>query len=119
MTKNSNKNKNKKSYYLKDKSLKKFILSHSKKIIIDFSKIKIPSFIEFISEENKNQEIKNLNNKNIFQTNKNIINGTEKNLILNCKKLPKFKLSLFEENVFGNINNNTISESKINSFLFD
>lgn len=41
--------------YLKDKSIIKFILQHEEKINVDFSKFKIPSFLDYLKgEEDKN-----------------------------------------------------------------
>ena len=39
--------------YIKDKSLTDFLLRHLKKKPIDISKIKIPSFLDFIKNEEK------------------------------------------------------------------
>ena len=43
--------------YIKDESLKNFLLNHSKVQNIDFSKINIPSFLDILSNEPK-EEIK-------------------------------------------------------------
>ena len=48
--------------FVKDKAIVNFLLEHMKPIKINFSKIKIPSFINFIENED-NQSI----NSNIFQ----------------------------------------------------
>ena len=40
-----------KNKYIKDKSLKNFIYQHSKKQNINFSAIKIPSFLDVLSED--------------------------------------------------------------------
>ena len=108
MTKKIKKSKNKKSYYLKDRSLIKFILSHSKKLKIDFSKIKIPSFEDFLSTE-KEIPFLDLNKYNIDKG----YNETLEN-----KNLPKFQLSTINKFIFEDINNYNNSEYKKNSILF-
>ena len=114
MTKAVRKNKNKKSYFLKDRALIKFILSHSKKLTIDFSKLKIPSFSDFLEN---NQEFIYVNKKNITKINifDKFIFKEKDNKIFGNKNLPKFNLS-FED---YEIENNNKNEYKINSFLFD
>ena len=56
----SKKVKNDKKYkykYIKDKAIKNFILQHTKKPNIDFSKIKIPYFLEFSNDEESSNKL--------------------------------------------------------------
>lgn len=46
--------------YIEDESIKHFILQHSQKIDIDFSKIKIPSFCTCLKKNKKKPKIKKL-----------------------------------------------------------
>ena len=55
---------------VKDKAIVNFLLEHMKPAKINFSKIKIPSFLNFIENEKKDSI-----NSNIFQV-KNIQNGS-------------------------------------------
>ena len=55
---------------VKDKAIVNFLLEHMKPVKINFSKIKIPSFLNFIENEKKDSI-----NSNIFQV-KNIQNGS-------------------------------------------
>ena len=63
----SKKAKNGKKYkykYIKDKGIKNFILQHTQKPEIDFSKIKIPSFLEDFSKDEEsfnNSFLKDIN----------------------------------------------------------
>lgn len=66
--------------YIKDKSLTDFLLRHLKKKPIDFSKIKIPSFLDIIKNEEKEE------NKALTQ------NDSE-----NGKRMPLFGFSLLNE----------------------
>ena len=52
-----------KAKYIKDKCVANFILQHLRKETIDFSKIKIPSFLEFVNNEEK--ESKSFQNHNL------------------------------------------------------
>jgi len=55
MSKPSNKNKGKKRIkkFIKDKAIVDFLLEHMKPSKIDFSKIKIPSFLDYLESEGK------------------------------------------------------------------
>ena len=55
---------------VKDKAIVNFLLEHMKPVKINFSKIKIPSFLNFIENEKKDSI-----NSNIFQV-ENIQNGS-------------------------------------------
>ena len=66
--------------YIKDKSLTDFLLQHLKKEQIDFSKIKIPSFLDFIKNEEKEE------NKALKQSDSE-----------NGKRMPLFGFSLLNE----------------------
>ena len=55
---------------VKDKAIVNFLLEHMKPVKINFSKIKIPSFINFIENEKKDST-----NSNIFQA-ENIQEGS-------------------------------------------
>ncbi len=74
--------------YIKDRAIVNFILQHSKKETIDFSKIKIPSFLDISNAEedghNYNQ-IQNLNQESQATT------------IQNSSNLPTFGFSLLAE----------------------
>ena len=63
MTKHMRNNKNRKSYFLKDRALIKFILSHSKIQKIDFSKVKIPSLSDFLKN---NHELNYFDDINLY-----------------------------------------------------
>ena len=52
--------------FIKDKAIINFLLEHMKPIKIDFSKIKIPSFLEFENDERSKGETKTLDFKNCF-----------------------------------------------------
>ena len=98
---------NRKGKIIKDKTIINFILQHSKKEVIDFSKIKIPSFLDCLNEEEEhsNKLIKKYPNKK---------NKEE----LNCKankRLPMFGLSLL--GTFTN-SENTHSNVGFSSLLF-
>jgi len=56
--------------FVKDKAIVNFLLEHMKPIKINFSKIKIPSFINFIENEKKDSI-----NSNIFKV-ENIQDGS-------------------------------------------
>ena len=96
--------------YIKDKAIIKFIKAHSKRQNIDFSKIKIPSFLD-ISEENEEKE------GFLFSSPKNIFVQKKDNQILGRTIIPAFRfqkknLELLD---FKKSNN----ESSINSLLFN
>ena len=57
--------------FVKDKAIVNFLLEHMKPVKINFSKIKIPSFINFIENEKKDSI-----NSNIFQA-ENIQDGSQ------------------------------------------
>ena len=73
-----------KGKYLEDESIKNFILQHSQKIDIDFSKIKIPSFLYCLKESKKKPKI-NIKNPAPF------IN------ILSDFQLPKYSINTLNE----------------------
>ena len=104
MTKSINKSNIKKTY-IKDRAIIKFIKAHSKVQKIDFSKLKIPSFIDII--ENKEGNKSNQFNKDIFNSN-DLFSGRNKNNLLNTISFPKFKFSTLSDSKFGFIikNNN-------------
>ena len=96
--------------YIKDKAIIKFIKAHSKRQNIDFSKIKIPSFLD-ISEENEEKE------GFLFSSPKKIFVQKKDNQILGRTIIPAFRfqkknLELLD---FKKSNN----ESSINSLLFN
>ena len=112
MTKRRGKTNSRKSYYIKDKAVVNFILAHSKKPKIDFSKIKIPSFFNILKEEENKKYI----DDKIFGTNKIYIRGREtKNL--EPIRFPLFHFSSFKDIYFAFNKNENVS--KINSFLFN
>ena len=89
------KNGNKFKYkYIKNKAIKNFILQHTKKPKIDFSKIKIPSFLEFSNDEES----------------------------FNNTFLKDITLPIFKFNVFSDIKKEGEKENQVktffNSFLF-
>ena len=51
--------KKKTNQYIKDKAIVDFILQHSEKENIDFSKIKIPSFLDYLESEGKKNNSNN------------------------------------------------------------
>ena len=56
--------------FIKDKAIVNFLLEHMKPAKIDFSKIKIPSFISFLEKEEKEAISTNESNKQkIFKDN--------------------------------------------------
>ena len=61
MSKPSNKNKGKKRArkFIKDKEIVDFLLEHMKPSKIDFSKIKIPSFLDYLESEGKKNNSNN------------------------------------------------------------
>ena len=61
MSKPSNKNKGKKRIkkFIKDKAIVDFLLEHMKPSKIDFSKIKIPSFLDYLESEGKKNNSNN------------------------------------------------------------
>ena len=80
--------KNPKFEYIKNKAIVHFIHQHLKKEKIDFSKIKIPSFLDVLNTEedeiNINQ-VPNLNKK------------SEESITLNSRNLPTFGFSLLAD----------------------
>ena len=108
MTKASIKNKTKKKFFIKDRALVKFLLIHSKKQKINFSKIKISSFLdcsdfeESVYRYNSNSDIK--------------FNDEKDNKIMKNNIFPSFHFSSLNE---VNFHFNNLSETKINSRLFD
>ena len=96
--------------YIKDKAIITIIKAHSKRQNIDFSKIKIPSFLD-ISEENEEKE------GFLFSSPKKIFVQKKDNQILGRTIIPAFRfqkknLELLD---FKKSNN----ESSINSLLFN
>ena len=56
--------------FIKDKAIVNFLLEHMKPAKIDFSKIKIPSFISFLEKEEKEAILPNESNEQkIFKDN--------------------------------------------------
>ena len=54
--------------FIKDKAVINFLLEHMKPVKIDFSKIKIPSYLNFLENEEKKQISSNKSNeKKIFK----------------------------------------------------
>ena len=88
MVKKFKKQANKKYKFIKDKSLKKFILQHFKKEKLDYTKFKISSFLECLNSEEEEEIFtgreSNLNKESkIFKIQKDIA-------------LPTFGLSLLK-----------------------
>ena len=71
MAKSSNKNSGKRraTKLIKDKAIVNFLLEHMKPSKIDFSKIKIPSFLAFLEKEGEKKESNNSNNSNEIRPN--------------------------------------------------
>ena len=71
MAKSSNKNTGKKraTKLIKDKAIVNFLLEHMKPLKIDFSKIKIPSFLVFQEKEGEKNISNNSNNSNEIKKN--------------------------------------------------
>ena len=71
MAKSSNKNSGKRraTKLIKDKAIVNFLLEHMKPSKIDFSKIKIPSFLAFLEKEGEKKESNNSNNSNEIRQN--------------------------------------------------
>ena len=71
MSKSSNKNTGKKraTKLIKDKAIVNFLLEHMKPSKIDFSKIKISSFLAFQEKEGEKKESNNSNNSNEIRQN--------------------------------------------------
>ena len=85
--KNLRRNKGKvKRNYIKDKAVVEFILQHSQKERIDFSKIKIPSFLDISADEERPTVLEQ------FDSNKNDELSVQKS-----KKMPIFGFSLLNE----------------------
>ena len=95
----------KKSKYIKDKALIHFINQHSRKEAIDFSKIKIPSFLDL--KNNKDDEFKNIVQK--------IKKNSEIPKVQNRKGLPNFTFSLLS---FLERNEEEQNIPKFNSSMF-
>ena len=49
--------------FIKDKAIIDFLLEHMKPVKMDFSKIKIPTFIDFLENEEKNAIFSNESNE--------------------------------------------------------
>ena len=81
-------NKKSKAKYIEDKCVANFILQHLRKEKIDFSKIKIPSFLDVMNneeEESKSNKNNNLNKK------------SEQPNIQKNNNIPKFGFSFLNE----------------------
>ena len=102
MTKRKGKTNSRKSYYIKDKAIVNFILSHSKKPKLDFSKIKIHPFFNFLKNEDENKKCKD----DIKLFDSNILYTREKeNKMLEPISLPTFQFSSLNNIKFGFIKN--------------
>ena len=75
-----------KGKYIKDKAIVEFILQHSEKERIDFSKIKIPSFLDIIADEEKPTILVQCDS-----------NKNDELTVQKCKKMPIFGFSLLNE----------------------
>lgn len=105
-----------KCHYIKDRAIINFILAHSKKPTIDFSKIKIPSFMDFT----KNDFPENQKENNVLFNSNNLIIKKKENKILGFISPLTYTSSILNEDKFWFINtNNNNNESKIKSFLFN
>ena len=114
MIKSSKKSNIQKYNFMKDRAIVKYILSHSQKSTIDYSKIKIPSFFDNI--DTKEEEEKYIYKQQIFNRNKKYMVENE-NKVLEHISFPTFEFTTLKELNFGFINNN--NESKIKSILFE
>ena len=112
MTKRGGKTNNRK--YIKDKAIVNFILAHSKKPKIDFSKIKIHPFFNIPQNEEDNK--KYLDDKKLFDANKIYIRGKE-NKVMEPISFPTFQFTSFNDLKFEFIKNEDVS--KIKTFLFN
>ena len=113
MTKRKGKSNSRKSYYIKDKAIVNFILAHSKKPKIDFSKIKIHPFFNILHNEEENKKYKDA--PKLFDANELYIRGKEK------KMLEPIPFPTFHFSSLNNINFELIKDgnpSKIKSLLF-
>jgi len=113
MTKRKGKTNIRKSYYVKDKAIVNFILAHSKKPKIDFSKIKIHPFLDF-KNEHENKKCKD--DIKLFDSNKLYIRE-KRNIMLEPIRLPTFQFSSLKNINFEFIKNDNVSKTK--SFLFN
>ena len=52
--------------FIKDKSIVNFLLEHMKPVEIDFSKIKIPPFLNYLENGGKEPILQNNSNEKIF-----------------------------------------------------
>ena len=66
MTKISKNSQQSKKCYITDKAIVNFIKAHSKRPNIDFSKIKIPSFLDLTGNEQENEDFLLNNTKTNF-----------------------------------------------------
>ena len=110
-----NKKKIKYRHYIKDKAIIKFILEHSKKPAIDFSKIKIPSFMEITKNDYHENEKEN---KNLFNSD-DLINKEKVNKKSGFISPKTYTFSISNNRQFWFINNKINIESKIKSSLFN
>lgn len=77
-----------KAKYIKDKCVANFILQHLEEQLIDFSKIKIPPFLDFLN--NGEDESKSIKNDNLNKKAEDPLEQKNKNL-------PKFGFSFLNE----------------------
>ena len=88
--------------YVKDEAIKNFILQHSQKVDIDFSKIEIPSFLNCLKEDKKDPQTKKIKHLSFidilsgFQLPKNSVNSLSKPKEMKNQK-SEFVSSLFED----------------------
>ena len=99
-----------KKTYIKDKAIIKFIKDHSKRASVDYSKIKIPSFLDLT--QNKLEKV-----DCIYFDSEKIFTERKENKMLGPKFFPAFK---FPKNNLTFLNSQKyIIESRINSTLFN
>ena len=94
--------------YIKDKAIIKFIKAHSKRQNIDFSKIKIPSFLDITEDNEEKEEFLSNCPKKIFVYRKN-------NQMLGATIFPAFRFQKKNLELLDLKKNN--NESRINSLL--
>ena len=92
--------------YIKDKALIKFIKAHSERQNINFSKIKIPSFLEPTEDE-----------QDFHKRKKKTFGGKKENKMFGTASFLAFKFPKKNEIILDSNKNN--NESKIMSILFD
>ena len=102
-----------KKCYIKDKAIIKSIKAHSQRQNIDFSKIKIPSFLDINENELKEEDFLSTNSKNIISAGKE--NKKLGMTIFPAFKFPKKDLAILDLNK----NNFKSSISRFSSILFN